>query len=193
MRTRIAFGANWGEQACPRLGNLMGGAPTGLYPCAGDGPNDFAYVIVVTDRHWDQLCLAIDRADMVVDERFKTGEQRALHASELYAEITPWTLDREKYEVMRLLGEASVPCSAVLDTRDLYRDPHLIERGFVKSVEHPELGQVPILGFPTRMSDSSVEITRAPYLGEHGDEVLREDLALADDELAALHDAGVLG
>jgi len=193
MRTRIAFGANWGEQACPRLGNLMGGAPTGLYPCAGGGANDFAYVIVVTDRHWDQLCLAIERPDLVVDERFESGEKRALHGAELFEEITAWTLERGKYEVMRILGEASVPCSAVLDTYDLYRDPHLLERGFVKKVEHPELGQAPLLGFPTRMSESSVEISRAPYLGEHGDEVLREDLDLGAAELTALRDAGVLG
>jgi crotonobetainyl-CoA:carnitine CoA-transferase CaiB-like acyl-CoA transferase len=43
------------------------------------------------------------------------------------------------------------------------------------------------------MSESSVEISRAPYLGEHGDEVLREDLDLGAAELTALRDAGVLG
>jgi formyl-CoA transferase len=42
MRTRIAFAGDWGRQAVPRLGNLMGAAPTGLYPCAGGGPNDYA-------------------------------------------------------------------------------------------------------------------------------------------------------
>ena len=193
MRTRIAFGADWGNQACPRMGNLMGGAPTGLYPCKGGGANDFAYVIVVTDRHWDQLCLAIDRPDMVVDERFVTGEKRAEHGAQLFAEITPWTLERDKYEVMHILGEASVPCSAVLDTHDLYRDPHLLDRDFVKHVEHPELGEVPLLGFPTRMSESSVEITRAPYLGEHSDEVLNQDLDIKAEELVALRAAGVLG
>ena len=60
-------------------------------------------------------------------------------------------------------------------------------------VEHPELGQAPLLGFPTRMSESSVEITRAPYLGEHSDDVLREDLDLGKDELASLREAGILG
>ncbi len=150
-------------------------------------------MIVVTDRHWDQLCLAIDRPDMVVDERFETREKRTMHSAALFDEITPWTLAHEKYEVMRLLGEASVPCSAVLDTYDLYRDPHLVERGFIKKVEHPELGEAPLLGFPTRMSDSAVEITRAPYLGEHSEDVLREDLDIGGDELASLREAGILG
>ncbi len=192
MRTRIAFGANWGEQACPRLGNLMGAAPTGLYPCKGDGPNDYAYLITVTDGHWDQLCLTIERPDLIADSRFISGEKRALNSVALFEEITLWTREHDKYEVMRRLGEASVPCSAILDTRDLYRDPHLLERGFVKRVEHPELGEVPLLGFPTRMSESSVEITRAPYLGEHSDQVLSGDLDLGPEELQALRAEGIV-
>ncbi len=192
MRTRIAFVGDWGEQACPRMGNMMGGAPTGLYRCAGDGPNDYAYLVTVTDRHWDALCLAIERPDLVADPRFVTGEKRAIHGEELVQEISAWTGQREKHEVMRRLGDAGVPCSAVLDTRDLYRDPHLLARDFVKTVEHPERGEAPLLGFPTRMSASHVEVKRAPYLGEHTDELLRADLGLGDEELDVLRGEGVL-
>jgi formyl-CoA transferase len=193
MRTRIALLGDWGEQACPRMGNMMGGAPTGLYPCKGGGPNDYAYLITVTNRHWDALCLAIERPDLIVDPRFETGEKRATNGEALCKEISTWTLEHEKHEVMRLLGDAGVPCSAILDTRDLYRDPHLLARNFVKTVEHPERGEVPLLGFPTRMSDSHVELARAPYLGEHSDEVLRQDLGIGDSELRALRHEGVLG
>lgn len=193
MRTRIAFASNWGEQAVPRLGNFMGGAPTGLYPCAGDGPNDYAYLITVTDRHWDALCLAIERPELVADSRFLSGESRMLNGEALVEEVSAWTRQHDKHEVMRRLGDAGVPCSAILDTRDLYHDPHLLERGFVKTVEHPELGEAPLLGFPTRMSASHVEMKRAPYLGEHSDEVLRTDLSLEDDALAALREKGVVG
>jgi formyl-CoA transferase len=191
MRTRIAFAGSWGEQAVPRLGNMMGAAPTGLYPCAGGGPNDYAYLITVTDRHWDALCLAIERPDLIADERFSTGAQRALNGEALVAEISVWTRQHEKHDVMRILGDAGVPVSAILDTRDLYRDPHLLARDFVKTVEHPEKGRAQLLGFPTRMSASAVEITRAPYLGEHNREVLQADLGLSDAEFDALSD--VLG
>ena len=94
---------------------------------------------------------------------------------------------------MRILGDAGVPCSAIIDTKDLYQDPHLQARDFIKSVEHRDLGETPLLGFPTRMSASEVPIVRAPYLGEHGDEVLRADLGLEDGELEVLRQHGVLG
>ncbi|MDP6980232.1 MAG: CoA transferase [Myxococcota bacterium] len=192
MRTRIAFGGDWGNQAVPRLGNMMGGAPTGLYPCAGGGPNDYAYLITVTERHWDSLCVAIERPDLIADERFDTGEKRAMHGDALCDEISKWTREHAKYDVMRILGDAGVPCSAIIDTQDLYRDPHLLARDFIKTVEHRDLGEAPLLGFPTRMSESEVPLERAPYLGEHSDEVLRGDLGLSDDEIESLRSEGVL-
>jgi len=192
MRTRIAFGSNWGKQACPRIGNAMGAAPTELYPCKPFGPNDWVYIMTVTMRHWDSLCLAIERSDLVVDPRFATGEARAANGPALIEEITRFTHEHTKHEVMMLLGEAGVPCSANLDTHDLFTDPHLVERGFAKVIDHPGHGEVPLLGFAPRMSASEVEMTRAPQLGEHTDQLLSEELGFDQEELRSLREAGVL-
>jgi formyl-CoA transferase len=193
LRTRIALLGDWGEQAVPRVGNRMGALPTELYPCKGDGANDYAYVITVTSGHWDALCLTIERPDLIVDPRFESGEDREANGAELYEEVASWTRQFEKHEVMRRLGEAGVPCSAVLDTQELYNDPHLLKRDFIKTVEHRDLGEAKLLGFPTRMSESSVEIERAPYLGEHTDQVLADDLSLDPEKIVKLREAGVVG
>jgi formyl-CoA transferase len=193
MRTRIALGTNWGKNACPRSGNTQGGPPTNLYPCKPGGHNDWAFIMTVTARHWDSLCMAIERSDLIVDERFKTGEARLGHGAELYEEIASWTRARTKHEVMECLGEAGVPCSANIDTQDLFTDPHLLARDFVKSIDHPQHGEVPLLGFAPRMSESAVPIERAPLLGEHTDEVLAQDLGMAAGELRTLREAGTLG
>ena len=192
MRTRIAFGADWGNKAAARAGNSMGSGPTGLYPCKPFGPNDYLFLITVTGRHWDTLCLAIDRQDLIVDPRFETGLARLQNGEALYAEIATWTREHSKSEAMRLLGEAGVPCSATLDTKDLYEDPHLLERGFVKTIDHPQHGPVRLLAFAPRMSASEVPLERAPLLGEHTHEVLNDELGLSDSELSALAEKGVL-
>ena len=59
-------------------------------------------------------------------------------------------------------------------------------------VEHAHHGKVPLLGWPARMSASRVPIQAAPLLGEHTDEVIREDLGLGDDEIESLRQAGAL-
>ena len=94
---------------------------------------------------------------------------------------------------MRVLGEAGVPASAVYDTRDLFNDPHLLERDFVKWVEHEGVGRVRILGWPARLSKSHVEIEAAPILGRHTAEVLAQDLGLGTQEAQSLRDRGILG
>ncbi|MCE2459415.1 MAG: hypothetical protein J4F38_01360 [Pseudomonadales bacterium] len=66
-------------------------------------------------------------------------------------------------------------------------------RGFVHELELPVHGKVPFLGFAPRLSDSEVEITPPPRLGEHTDEVLGDELGLDESELLGLRQAGVIG
>lgn len=191
MRTRIAFAGDWGRAVVPRMGNGLG-PPTDLYPCKPFGPNDWAYLICVTARHWDTLCLSIDRPDLITDPRFDTSIARVENGEALYEEIAAWTRERTKREAMEHLGKAGVPCSAVLDTVDLHDDAHLNERGFVHTIEHPEHGSVRLLGWAPRMSGSHVPIERAPLLGEHTEEVLAAELGVGADEVRALREAGVV-
>ncbi len=72
-------------------------------------------------------------------------------------------------------------------------DPHLRERGFVESISHPAWGDVELLGFPSRLSDSHVPMKAAPKLGEGTNELLAKDLGLSADEIDALREAGTIG
>ena len=192
MRTRVAIGSKWGTQACDRTGASGGLPPVDLYPCKPFGPNDFAYVMPVTDGHWDSLCVAMDRPDLLVDDRFTDLQTRTTHGQELFEKVASWTRERTKQEVMETLGGAGVPCSACLDTGELHTDRHLVERGFVHHLDHPMHGEVPLLGFAPRLSESQVPIKPAPLLGEHTGEVLGDGLGIDADELHKLHQAGVI-
>ena len=190
LRTATSSG-NYGEQAANRSGNGL--LPTmSLYPCAGGGPNDYVYVMAVTPKMWEALCRVIDREDLVQHPQFSQQADRYQNRDELRGIISAWTLMRDKYQAMRELAEGGVPASAVLDTSDLYNNPHLVERGFVHEVEHPRHGAVKLLGWPVRMSESSVEIEAAPLLGQHSKEVLNDDLALTQTELDDLTKQGVI-
>jgi formyl-CoA transferase len=197
MRTQIANGAEWGEAATLRNGNGAT-ATVNLYPCAPSepgserGPNDYAFIMCVTTRMWDALATAIGRPELAIDPRFESGEARLEHADELHEIISEWTCRHTKHEVMRILGEAGVPVSKNFDTRDLFHDPHLNERGFVHTLEHPEHGTIRLLGFAPRLSKSQVPLRRGPLMGEHSDEILQQDLELDADRLAALREAGVV-
>jgi formyl-CoA transferase len=182
----------WGKAPGGRMGTGRG-APTNVYPCKPGGPNDYLFIMAVTTRQWDTLCAAIGKPELVQDPRFETGPARQEHAAELYEEIAPWTRERTKYEAMRELAEVGVPCSAVLDTYELFTDPHLTERGLIQTVEHATAGPVQVMRMPALLSASEVPLAAAPLLGQHTDDVLQEDLGCTPQELERLRSGGVIG
>ncbi|HWO94300.1 MAG TPA: CoA transferase [Dehalococcoidia bacterium] len=184
--------AEWGKAAAPRDGSRRG-PPTDVYPCKPGGPNDYLFIMTVTTRMWDTLCAAIDRTDLLTDPRFENPWARVQHGDDLHAEISKWTRERTKFEAMHELARAGVPCSAVLDTYDVFVDPHLQARAFIRTVPHPTAGDVLLMGSPLRMSGSEVSIQAAPLLGEHTNDVLHTDLGLTDAQIAELRRAGAVG
>src|SRR5205823_6508353 len=83
-------------------------------------------------------------------------------------------------------GKPGVPCGAVLDTGEVLDDPHLNARGQIHTIEHATRGRLRLPGCPVHLSASEAPTTPPPLAGEHTDDVLREVLGLAADELAKL-------
>lgn len=176
--TRVRFAHTLGTgEPHPRTGN-RGGANTvsDLFRCAGDGPNDYVFLLVARDNPQAYVDLAeiIGHPGMPTDERFNTPEARNEHYDEMKAAIEGWTRQHDKHEVMRILAGRGIACGSLLDTLEVLESPHLRERGMVFELEHPTRGRTPMLGCPLRMSDSPVEPRPAPRLGEHMQEVLVE-------------------
>lgn len=183
------------DHAAPRLGNQAAtGAPAGIFPCRGGGPNDFCYIFVQRDiePHWQRFCAAIGRRDLLDDPRFADGRRRMAHRTELEREVAAWTLERTKQEVMDTVGGAGVPAGAVNDIRELLESEDMRRRGIVSTVRHRDRGEVAIPGWPVRMSDNPVRTEGAPLLGEHSEEVYAELLGLGAEEVARLREEGAV-
>jgi formyl-CoA transferase len=191
LRTAVSSN-DWGSRTTPREGN--GKNPfLSLYPCKPGGSNDYVFIMAIKQRMWLALFKAIGKPDLLEDPRFKEFNARRRNLDQLRQEITSWTLQHTKDEAMKIIAEAGVPASKVFDTKDLFEDPHLMERGFVHELHHPAHGDIKLLGWPARMSESNVDLIAAPTLGQHTDEVMTEFLGLSAEEIARFRDQGVLG
>ena len=191
MRTAVSY-SEYGTVPTPRLGDSDNALVT-LYPCAPGGPNDYVFLMAVNPRMWAAVCRVIGRPDLLDDPRFESAHSRREHREALGDEIAEWTQQHTKGEAMQAFAEAGICASQVYETHELFSDPHLVERGFVHELEHPEHGNIRLLGWPARMSASSVPIAAAPLLGEHTEEVLAEDLGLDAAALEGLREQGAIG
>jgi formyl-CoA transferase len=162
------------DGSVPRSGNASGGGQPGwAVRCNGGGPNDYLYV-VIQPQVWEALATKIGRADLLDDPDYATPEQRLPHLWDIFRMVEEWTLTKDKWQAFRELNAIDVPCGPILDTRELLEDPDLKASGVVVEVDHPQRGTFKTVGCPFTLSDSPVEVTRPPLLGEHNSEILQE-------------------
>ncbi|MBV9860062.1 MAG: CoA transferase [Alphaproteobacteria bacterium] len=191
---RISYAAQylWGK-AAPRMGNqsIMGtNSPSEIYPCKGDGPNDYCYIYTsrANPQHWERLLKIMGREDLIGDSRFTSPQERFKNHQAVDEMIAEWTRHHDKMTVMTRLGDAGIPAGAVLDTMELSEDPDLNRRGTFVTVKHPVRGDFKMPGWPVKMSECAVPITAAPLLGADTEEVYGTLLDLSAEEIQSLRE-----
>src|SRR6476619_5341037 len=176
----------------PRSGNQLGRTVPGTtYPCAPGGPNDYVY-LYAQPQMWPAVAKVLGQPELTEDARFKTAEARWDNRAELNAIVEAWTRQRGKHEVMRLMGDAGVPCGACQDTGEVLADPHLKAREMIVDVDYPTRGTYKTVGCPIKLSDSPAEVSRPPLLGEHTAALLSELCGIEPDEAKRLRQEGVV-
>jgi formyl-CoA transferase len=179
-------------KAVPRSGNASGGGHPGwALRCKPGGPNDYVY-IVIQPQIWEALLEKIGRTDLLGNPAYDTPEARISRLSEIFSMVEQWTLTKTKWETFAELNEINVPCGPIMDTEELLVDEDLKATGMIVEVEHPERGSFKTVGLPFTLSDSPVEVTAPPLLGEHNAEILQELLDRPEGELERLTATGAV-
>jgi crotonobetainyl-CoA:carnitine CoA-transferase CaiB-like acyl-CoA transferase len=181
-----------GRVAQPRANRDPAMVPHDVYRCRGE--DAWLAIAVRDDAQWAALCRVIERPELVEDDRYATLAGRQTRQAEVQTIIAAWAARSEKRPAMEALQRAGVSAAAVLDGRELLDDPHLAERGFYQTVDHPVGGKQRQRSWPFRLEGTPAEIRRpAPCLGEHNQQILGGLLGYSDSEIQALAEAGVIG
>jgi formyl-CoA transferase len=176
----------------PRSGNASGGGQPGwAVRCAPGGPNDYVYVIV-QPVGWGPLTELIGRPELAADPDWSTPEARLPRLNKMFQLIEEWSSTLLKWEVLEKLNAHNIPCGPILSTQEIIEDESLVDNEMVVRVPHPERGEFTTVGSPIKLSDSPVDVTSSPLLGEHNEHVYVGELGLDADELALLKSNGVI-
>ena len=179
----------------PRAGNDSGGGQLGnAIHCKPHGPNDYIYV-VVQEAVWANLANLIGPAlglpELAGDPKFATIGERRNNQQEMWALITKFAANHTKREFMAILNPLDVPCGPIMSTTDLANDEHIRGREMYVELEDEKRGKWWNVGMPIKLSASPAKIKRAPFLGEHNDDVLKNVLGYNEHKVSAMREAGV--
>jgi crotonobetainyl-CoA:carnitine CoA-transferase CaiB-like acyl-CoA transferase len=170
----------------PRKGSLHpDGGPTGVFRVKDE---EFISIMVMPHQ-WPQMTRAMKMPELAEDRRFNSPRLRRDNNEALRDIIETWlaTFSGRDAAIAALEAER-VPCASVLTLQEAMAHPHLRERGTVRRVKDPSIGEFDIPGMPARFSRWPLrENLSADRLGEHNEQLLQDFLSLRPEEIVRLY------
>lgn len=128
---------------------------------------------VVSDRHFQLLCDAIERADLAAE--YPTNQERMDSLDSLNRKLGRVFKTEGVGYWIELFTQAGIPVGRVLTIPEAFDDPQARRHEMLVEFEHPTAGHVRTTGSPLRLDG---EQTRSgilpPLLGQHTRAVLKE-------------------
>jgi formyl-CoA transferase len=128
-----------------------------------------------TDRLFADLAALLGHAEWSGTAEFADTSARVRNRAALIARIESVTATEPKAHWLAAFQARGIPCGPINTYPEVFADPQVRSRQMVVELEHPTLGRMPSLGSPIKMSETPPVVQRrAPLLGEHTAEILRE-------------------
>ena len=179
------------ERQPKRMDRIVPGNPLFNWYETADGR--WAMLVMPTpDRHWAPICRALEREDLLADDRYATLVDRRRHSAELTAQIADTMRTRTLAEWTPRLDAETLIWAPVAELPEVIADPQMEEMDAWSWLESAQ-GPFRTLNTPFEIAGADIGPRGpAPKTGQHTHEVLQE-LGLTDDELADLAASGALG
>ncbi len=149
---------------------------------------------VGSDSLWRSFCPLVGLERLRDDPRYRTNADRSRNRDSLIAALQDVFLTRTYEEWEAILVPAGIPMGAINTIDRVVDHPQAKARGVFARCDHPVAGPIDVVSPYFRLSEMPGGVrSAAPLLGQHTDEVLRDRLGLAAEEIDDLRRAGAIG
>src|SRR5687767_13789430 len=145
--------------------------------------SDGWFILQVGREHqFAKLAQLVDHPEWVDDERFATRSGWVEHLEdEIRPAVEKWAAGKTKVEACAALSDAGLAAGPCFSAPEVIGDSHVAAHRMLVELERTDDVADPVLipGNPVKMSKvAEGPETRVPWVGEHTEEVLRDDLEL---------------
>ena len=135
---------------------------------------------------WQKLTAFLGVPELADDPRFREPKDRMDNLAELVDELTGFFKTDTTEAWQQKLEAAGIPAGPVLNIEQMTTNEQTLARDMVADVGSSEGSSLRVLGHPVKYSETPATIQRrAPGLGEHTEEVLKE-FGFSVEEIAEL-------
>jgi formyl-CoA transferase len=137
--------------------------------------DDNWFLLVVTPDHWSALATGIGRPDLLTDARFADAAKLAANSKQLTAILDELFGSRPMAHWQEVLDAAHITYGVVRAPSEVIRDPQLVQNDIVVPLEGAGGNLKLTVSSPFKLHDApKVSAKRAPEIGEHGEEILKD-------------------
>ena len=160
-----------------------------MFPCK-DG---WVSISSVMPHHSENLFLLMERPDLIDDPRFASADLRWDHKKEYNEILEAWLMQHTMDEVVDVGQSLRIPVTYVPTFGRLFRGRAVERPGLLGGTGTPVGGSTTCTpARPFKMDETPWQVTRAPLLGEHNEDVYCGDMGLSKEELVRLRERNII-
>ena len=155
--------------------------------------DDNWFVLVLTPDKWAALATAIGRPDLLTDSRFADPAKQAANSADLTAVLEEVFTSEPMSHWREIFDHAHLTFGVVHAPSQVSEDPQLLANEIVVPLQGAGGALQSTISSPIQVHDvAKVPAKRAPEIGEHNEEILKE-LGFGPSEIENLRVSGIVG
>ena len=174
-----------------RVGNdFPDAAPRSLYLT---GDQHWLGLSATSQSTFEGLARAMGMPELIDRPAFTDNASRIENRGELNEELNTWLGERTLQDTLDQLIPSGGVVGPVYGASDIVADPHYQAREDIIEIDDPELGHTRMLGVVPKFSETPGAVEHAgPTVGQHNAAIYGAWLGLAESDLSALAERGVI-
>lgn len=158
------------------LPQRMGSGHASVVPYqAFEVQNGYVILAALTEQMFKDACLALGADDMARNPNYVGGMSRQKYRAEIIERFSQLVKPFRVDELVQLMSDHQVPCSAINTLDRVLQEPQVIARGGLAKIEHPAGFAYQVPRTAIRFDEQTPDCYQpAPTLGQHSTEVLLE-------------------